>query len=456
MPAMTNPMPVRTPFYHHPVWQPPPQGIGWHGHGHGNHPHAMGPPTPHGTAFATNAARNNSPHNMPSMPPYSSVYPANMEYSRIRLAEPHSMVTPTPSKKPRKETPSKDSSYSRKTKSLGMLAQTFLNRFRSYPRNTLVIVDEIAKELGVERRRIYDVVNILESVRLVTKKGKNTYHWMGMDHLDYMFALVQREGFQSFPYEAVKTGLLRGTPTDQARESGYRQLRKENRSLAKLSSQFLQIFLVGNAILSLPDAADKIFGTSDPTETAILAAKFLPKSTDAADPKARLLAETRGAKTKIRRLYDIANVFMAVGILGKHEHSTSHCRPKTPKRPMYRWTYHLNAVQIAKVFATMPCSLKEYDTPFLPSHSGSTSHDGTSRDSPVSATSGDRKISPSPELSSTRSIAASTPALPTKSDTTPSTYKQGVLDQIHVTGGACDHGDHVPDGELEPRRVSLP
>ena len=43
-----------------------------------------------------------------------------------------------------------------------------------------VLLDEAGITLGVERRRIYDIVNILEAMDIVSRKAKNLYTWHGI------------------------------------------------------------------------------------------------------------------------------------------------------------------------------------------------------------------------------------------------------------------------------------
>lgn len=291
-----------------------------------------------------------------------------MDSNKARPAsEVQSLVTPTP-----KKARTGDTNYNRKKKSLGLLAETFLNRFQNSPPGAEVFIDQLANQLAVERRRIYDVVNILESLRIVIKKGKNAYHWMGTEHLPFMFAILQHDAIYDHAEDAYEMGVISTKPSDEeihAAKANHDS--KESKSLSRLSQLFLRCYLVGHVTLSLPQASDKIHGEeTSMDDLAALGSKN--RGEVPSDPKLFQQAAARGLKTRIRRLYDIANVFMSMGLLEKVDEKTMGLltkvgeknMPLDSRRPRFSWVYHFSAQDIARVYEHMPDNMKRDRDPF--------------------------------------------------------------------------------------------
>ena len=78
--------------------------------------------------------------------------------------------------------PSESVAYNRKEKSLGELCRRFLFLYGT-PQRGLLFLDQCTKELKVERRRIYDIINILESFSVIKRCAKNEYKWRGIDKI---------------------------------------------------------------------------------------------------------------------------------------------------------------------------------------------------------------------------------------------------------------------------------
>lgn len=62
--------------------------------------------------------------------------------------------------------------------SLGILTKKFVALLRSAP-DGVVDLNKAAELLNVQKRRIYDITNVLEGINLISKKSKNNIEWKG-------------------------------------------------------------------------------------------------------------------------------------------------------------------------------------------------------------------------------------------------------------------------------------
>ncbi|XP_060204817.1 E2F transcription factor-like E2FE isoform X2 [Lycium barbarum] len=223
--------------------------------------------------------------------------------------------------------PSKDSrpTYCRKQKSLGLLCSNFLSLYNRDDVETIGL-DDAARRLGVERRRIYDIVNVLESIGVLARKAKNRYSWKGFGAIPRTLQQLKEEGLKENGSGFDGSSSIKGSDDDEDDRdsnpiascetdklnpnSGFNSAapcKSENRrekSLGLLTQNFVKLFLCTTVdMICLDEAAKILLGDGRPP------------------------AMTR---TKVRRLYDIANVLSSMKFIEKTHH------PET-RKPAFRW-----------------------------------------------------------------------------------------------------------------------
>ncbi|KAB1267060.1 Transcription factor E2F6 [Camelus dromedarius] len=78
--------------------------------------------------------------------------------------------------------------------SLVYLTRKFMDLVRSAPGGILDL-NKVATKLGVRKRRVYDITNVLDGIDLVEKKSKNHIRWIGSD-LSNFGAMPQQKKLQ--------------------------------------------------------------------------------------------------------------------------------------------------------------------------------------------------------------------------------------------------------------------
>ncbi|EGD82756.1 hypothetical protein PTSG_03407 [Salpingoeca rosetta] len=183
-----------------------------------------------------------------------------------------------------------------------------------------IALDTVARQLGVGRRRIYDVVNVFEGLELVTRKGKNTYIWKGFDNINGTLAKLKALSITHLDSPTRPSHTLDAPQQSPLQES---EATKKERSLGVLAQRFIMLFMrAPDGMVSMDEAADKlIFGPGCPEE--------------------------KRSKTKIRRLYDISNILMSLNLIAKVSEPPSR---HDNKRAVFRWSsIDLSSLQAASV-----------------------------------------------------------------------------------------------------------
>ena len=235
----------------------------------------------------------------------------------------------------------------RKDKSLGSLCQKFLLLYSTLKQH-YISLDIAAHNLKIERRRIYDVVNVLESVSIVVRRAKNCYSWKGFENVNECLEEIRNKENVTIKNPQVHTlkvspivtssksftsergnNLLLSTPDSSKSKSEAQQKSSGGRrakSLGRLSRRFIALFLNYKPVLSLEEAATQIL--------AMDAVVILPQN----------------LRTKVRRLYDIANVLSSIGLIVKCKTMTA---TNKSQKPAFRWigsvdSSYLDAEKVAQ------------------------------------------------------------------------------------------------------------
>ncbi|XP_074782248.1 transcription factor E2F2 [Athene noctua] len=105
---------------------------------------------------------------------------------------------------PSPRTPKSPGEKTRYDTSLGLLTKKFIHLLNESP-DGVVDLNRAAEVLEVQKRRIYDITNVLEGIQLIRKKSKNNIQWMGTGIFEDVAVTAKQQALRGELAELART-----------------------------------------------------------------------------------------------------------------------------------------------------------------------------------------------------------------------------------------------------------
>lgn len=81
------------------------------------------------------------------------------------------------------------------------MTKKLIDRFE-FVGDKILVIDKVMKEINIPRRRIYDIINIMEILHVVEKIKKNMYRWRGLRYgMDIIRSYGERSLIENTEYD---------------------------------------------------------------------------------------------------------------------------------------------------------------------------------------------------------------------------------------------------------------
>lgn len=145
--------------------------------------------------------------------------------------------------------------------SLGLLTKKFVQLIQNAVEGVLDL-NQAATLLGVQKRRIYDITNVLEGIGLIEKRSKNNIQWKGMGSSSS--ANMQQE------LDKLKDDVRTATEQESWLDTAITQMQSSLRELADDESNAQYAYVTHEDVRNIPQfAPDTVIAIKAPSGTTL-------------------------------------------------------------------------------------------------------------------------------------------------------------------------------------------